>query len=360
MPSIAVWSIPDFGASDLFDLINGTFTISAGATADIAEFSEDVFSSVNFVGNGGKTPETRSKQTLTKDLLVDGVRVARSSDQIYFAAEGIITNNVTGETGRILFVTVNGSSTRDFVGVTTTIQINAGDNVTTSDLTSRATGECKDTATCFAAGSVIKTDAGEVPVEQLQVGDAVWTQDGGFLPVQWIGNESVTKAMLENNPKLAPVKIRKNALGPNLPAQDMSVSRKHRILVTSHVAEMLFGTSEVLVPAFGLTNLPGIDEEIDMDSVEYWHFLLSEHQIIKCNSLETESYLPSRDCAFTRSQVELTTVFPKLFSNPMTFQPTTQPSLTVNETRILTSMMLEIDQFAFANHSTNVSPMHVL
>ncbi|MEO9518548.1 MAG: Hint domain-containing protein [Paracoccaceae bacterium] len=360
MPAIAVWSIPDFDATDLFDLVNGTFTISAGATAVVAEFTDDVPSFDDCVGHGEETQNDAGKQTLTQDLLIDEVRVASTGEQIYYAAEGIITNNTTGEAGSLLFLTVNGKSAGDFIGVTTTIEIKSGDNVTTSDLTPQVTDEIANTAMCFTAGSLIKTDTGEIPVEQLQVGDAVWTQAGGFLPVQWIGSESVTKAMLENNPKLALVKIRKNALGPNLPAQDMSVSRKHRILVTSHVAEMLFGTSEVLVPAIGLTNLPGIDEEIDTDSVEYWHFLLSEHQIIKCNSLETESYLPSRDCAFTRSQVELTTVFPKLFSNPMTLQPTTQQSLTVNETRILTSMMLEIDQFAFANHSTNVSPMHVL
>ena len=360
MPAVAVWSISDFGAASLFDLIGGTFTISPGATPDIAEFDDDDPDFDDFFGNSGQTQDPGLNQTLTQDLLIDGVAIASVGDQIYNAAEGDITNNTTGEVGRILFITINGGSAGDFIGVATTIEINPGDNVTTANLTAQATEAYTEVVACFTTGCCIKTGKGGVPVERLEVGNTVWTQGGEYLPIEWIGKKSVTKAMLQDKPELAPVKIRKNALGPNLPARDMSVSRQHRILVTSHVAEMLFGAGEVLVPAIGLTALPGIDEDYDVESVEYWHILLPEHKVIKCNGLKTESYLPSVDGVFSQAQAELITIFPKLISNPMTFGPTAKPTLTVNETRILASIMLEIDQFAFASQPANASPMHVL
>ncbi|MEP1537954.1 MAG: Hint domain-containing protein [Paracoccaceae bacterium] len=360
MPAIAVWSVSDFGAANLFDIINGTFSISAGATADIAEFSDDDADFDDFFANGGQTQDPGLNQTLTQDFQLDGVTIASTGDQIYNAAEGVIVNDTTGETGRILYITINGGSVGDFIGVATTIEINPGDSVTTSALAPQATEAYTEIVACFTAGCQIKTETGNVPVEQLQVGDKVWTQGDRFLPIEWIGKKSLTKAMLQDKPNLSPVKIQKDALGPNLPSQDMSVSRQHRILITSHVAEMLFGASEVLVPAVGLTNLPGINEELDVDGVEYWHILLADHQIIKCNNLDTESFLPSVDGAFSQAQAELIALFPDLIANPMIFGPTAKPSLTVSETRILTSIMLEVDQFAFASQPSSVSPMHVL
>jgi hypothetical protein len=44
---------------------------------------------------------------------------------------------------------------------------------------------------CFAAGTMIETECGMTPVEQIQVGDLVRTLDHGLQPVQWRGSRGV-------------------------------------------------------------------------------------------------------------------------------------------------------------------------
>lgn len=44
---------------------------------------------------------------------------------------------------------------------------------------------------CFARGTLIATDRGQVPVEDLARGDRVVTSDHGFQKVRWIGSQTV-------------------------------------------------------------------------------------------------------------------------------------------------------------------------
>ncbi|WP_240661736.1 Hint domain-containing protein, partial [Nioella ostreopsis] len=44
---------------------------------------------------------------------------------------------------------------------------------------------------CFAAGTLIATAAGEVPVEDLRIGDSVTTAEGRAVSVKWIGRQTV-------------------------------------------------------------------------------------------------------------------------------------------------------------------------
>ena len=46
-------------------------------------------------------------------------------------------------------------------------------------------------ASCFAAGTRIKTLAGEVPVEDLAPGDVVHARFAGTAPIVWIGHRQV-------------------------------------------------------------------------------------------------------------------------------------------------------------------------
>lgn len=53
------------------------------------------------------------------------------------------------------------------------------------------------TVPCFAAGTMIRTPAGDVAIETLRVGELVMTLDGGPQPVRWIGSRKLTVADLE-------------------------------------------------------------------------------------------------------------------------------------------------------------------
>ena len=67
------------------------------------------------------------------------------------------------------------------------------------------------------------------------------------------------------------------------------MSRQHRFLVRSAIAQRMFETSEVLLPAIKLIDLDGIDIAEDVDSVEYFHILFDRHEIVCSNGAWSES-----------------------------------------------------------------------
>jgi hypothetical protein len=142
---------------------------------------------------------------------------------------------------------------------------------------------------CFARGTLIKTPAGEVRVQDLTAGDDVLTLDKGTQKIRWIGSTQRDSIDLVANPKLRPVRITAGALGDGLPAQDLLVSRQHRFLVRSPIAQRMFETSEVLLPAIKLIDLDGIDIAEDVDAVEYFHILFDRHEIVCSNGAWSES-----------------------------------------------------------------------
>lgn len=152
-----------------------------------------------------------------------------------------------------------------------------------------ASGEFIDVV-CFASGTMIETASGPVAVEHLNVGDKVKTYDGQDEPIRWIGSRSIDVDTLDAHPRLKPILIRADALGPGYPARDLIVSPQHRILVSSEIAMRMFGSREVLIPARKLLPLGGIDVlDCATQGVEYWHILFDDHQIVWSNGTPTES-----------------------------------------------------------------------
>lgn len=169
----------------------------------------------------------------------------------------------------------------------------SGDNTIVVDqvLTgpTNASGEISDVP-CFTSGTLIETDRGAVPIEQLQVSDCVLTYDNDYKPIRWIGARKLSRADLEAHPRLKPILIRANALGPGFPKTNLTVSPQHRILVSSVVAKRMFGEHDVLIAAKKLLPLVGVDVIEDAaKGTTYWHILLDDHEIIWSNGTPAES-----------------------------------------------------------------------
>ena len=152
-----------------------------------------------------------------------------------------------------------------------------------------AYAELADTPVCFCAGTMIETDQGDVAVEDLAEGMMVRTRDNGLQSLRWVGNKVVDRVQLNRNEKLRAVCIKAGALGNGFPVRDMRVSRQHRILVTSKIAERMFGDEEVLVAAIRLTALPGVYIDEDAESVTYYHLLFNQHEIVYAEGSPSES-----------------------------------------------------------------------
>ena len=142
---------------------------------------------------------------------------------------------------------------------------------------------------CFAAGTLIATPDGPKPVESLNSGDLVTTQDNGAQPIVWTGGSTITALSFRIRPHTRPIRISKNALGPGLPKRDLVVSPLHRVLVASNIARRMKGSYELLIAAKKLVPLDGIDW-VDVDtSIEYRHILFERHEIVFAEGAPTES-----------------------------------------------------------------------
>ncbi|MEO0487066.1 MAG: Hint domain-containing protein [Pseudomonadota bacterium] len=172
-----------------------------------------------------------------------------------------------------------------------------------------------DFVTCFARGTQIAVPGGTRAVETIRDGDTVITQDGREERVLLACARHIGPAELRANPKLLPVRIMAGALGRGLPQRDLYVSRQHRLCVASPICERMFGAAEVLVSAIRLTELPGIMVDDTVTSVEYFHLLLADHEVIVAEGAPAESlYLgeSALEAMSLAAQRELRAIFPDL------------------------------------------------
>lgn len=201
------------------------------------------------------------------------------------------------------------------------------DNIQSSTRLDYTTMDAQDNPICFASGTMIETKSGMIPVEQLRAGDAVRTQDHGFQHIRWIGAKRVSSAKMRANPKLCPIRIRAGALGQGLPARDLTVSRQHRILVRSSIANLMFGADEILVPAIKLVGLEGIEIVGQASAVTYWHLLFDQHEVIFAEGTPTESLFTGPEALRSLSpeaREEIIALLPELLQAGFTATPARQ------------------------------------
>ncbi|UWR02112.1 Hint domain-containing protein [Ruegeria conchae] len=168
---------------------------------------------------------------------------------------------------------------------------------------------------CFTRDTLITTQHGQTTIQSLRAGDLIPTLGQGLHPIRWIGRREFDRPQLEANPRLWPVRILAGALGEGLPHRDLLVSRQHRMLVHSKIAQRMFGTNEVLIPAIKLTAMPDIHVDQGVESVEYFHLLFDRHQVIFAENTPTESLYTGREALKSLSVAarrEIFEIFPEL------------------------------------------------
>lgn len=173
---------------------------------------------------------------------------------------------------------------------------------------------------CLSRGAQIDVPNGTRPIESLRIGDPVVTADQNVRTIRWIGSRVLTADDLARNPNLRPVRITQGAMGNGLPRRDLVVSRQHRMLVRSKVAERMFGKPEVLVAAIKLVTLPGIFVDQQVDRVEYFHLLFDDHEVILAEGTPTESLFTGPEALnglTPEARAELEALFPDLLQGSL-------------------------------------------
>jgi len=171
-----------------------------------------------------------------------------------------------------------------------------------------------DQVICFTPGTRVATRRGEVLTQQLQVGDKVITRDNGVKEIRWIGRRNLSVQDLAATPAHYPIQIKAGALGQNMPQRDLCVSPNHRILISSEIAQLRFGESEVLVAAKHLTDLPGV-HVFPVRRVSYIHVMFDNHEVILADGAWAGSFQPGTQALAgikSAQRDELFTLFPEL------------------------------------------------
>lgn len=136
---------------------------------------------------------------------------------------------------------------------------------------------------CFERTVPIHTPRGLVPAGRIAVGDTVCTWEGGVQTVRWVGCKTVP-----GDGRAAPVRFARGAIGN---FQPIKLSPQHRVLIASPRAELMFGVSEVLVPAIALVDGQSV-RVAPRARVAYVHLLLDRHSVLIAAGAPCESLLP--------------------------------------------------------------------
>lgn len=254
------------------DTMTGPFEPYLVANSDFFQISGDGSEVLNVLDND--LHGAGSSLTLTH---IDGQAVSPGGSVTLSSGE-VVTLNPDGTLS--IF---NDSA----VSETNTFSYTVADDQGNNDLGSVSVKTIGGAPPCFVAGTQIDTEHGSVAVEDLEVGTEVMTRDHGLQPLRWIGFST-----RQATGRCAPVVFAANALGAH---DRIAVSQNHRVLISSELSELLFGHSEVLVKAKHLVNDTTIRVRADGQMVTYVHLLFDEHEILRSNGLETESYHPGAE-----------------------------------------------------------------
>ncbi|OUI93295.1 hypothetical protein HK19_14040 [Acetobacter persici] len=152
---------------------------------------------------------------------------------------------------------------------------------------------------CYCPGTLIQTEAGERPVETLEIGDRLVTRDGALRPIRWIGRRAYDGRFAAGRTDIMPVRIAAGALGNGLPRRDLVISPLH--------AMFLLG---VLVPAHALVNGQTITQAENVSVIEYIHIELETHDIIYAEGAPSETFVDDGSRGMFHNAHEFAELYP--------------------------------------------------
>jgi Hint domain len=177
---------------------------------------------------------------------------------------------------------VNGSQTQTFTdAIITSVNISSVGEIPFDNVSFSFASE---SVSCYWRGTLIRADRGEVPVEELAIGDMVLTLGGELRPIKWIGRRVVSRVFADPLHVL-PIRIRAEALDKNVPSRDLVLSPDHAILC-----------DDVMIQAGALVNGGSIVRETNVpETFTYYHVELDDHSLILAENTPAETFVDNVD-----------------------------------------------------------------
>jgi hypothetical protein len=155
---------------------------------------------------------------------------------------------------------------------------------------------------CFASGTRILREDGDVLVEDIQVGDTLITvRENGSVTqkVIWTGKRAIDIRRHPAPNRVRPIRILAGAIAENIPERDLRLSPEHAVYLNG-----------ALFTAESLINGTTIFQEQTTTHVTYHHIELESHDIIMAEGLPCESFLDTGNKTMFESVSGITTLHP--------------------------------------------------
>ncbi|WP_157598729.1 Hint domain-containing protein [Tateyamaria omphalii] len=141
---------------------------------------------------------------------------------------------------------------------------------------------------CFTRGTLIRTPAGDVPVETLAVGDRILTLDEGAQRITWAAQRMILFPQGDD----LPVWVAPHTFGKDQPYASTGLSPRHCLLRRDPAFQIMFDMPEVLVAARDCVDGDTITQELEGKAIEYFHLMVDGHALIWANGMLAETFYP--------------------------------------------------------------------
>ena len=158
---------------------------------------------------------------------------------------------------------------------------------------------------CFARGTAIATDRGDVAVEDLSIGDLVLTSSGALRPIKWIGRRSYGGRFIIGRKDILPICFKAGSLGENSPHRDLFVSPQHAMYLDG-----------VLIPARALVDGVSVIQADEIERVDYFHVELDTHDVIFAEGAAAETFVDDDSRAMFHNVGEFHSLYPDEMHRP--------------------------------------------
>ncbi|HEY4169017.1 MAG TPA: Hint domain-containing protein [Reyranella sp.] len=133
---------------------------------------------------------------------------------------------------------------------------------------------------CFVRGTQVLTPDGYRAIETLAAGDKVATRFAGVASIKVVDGFTLDRVAGKWVGPSRPVRVKRHALGENMPAQDLCLTAAHAVVVDG-----------ALVPVINLVNGTSIVFETaeGRDTLDFFHIELERHDVLDVQGAPCES-----------------------------------------------------------------------
>lgn len=147
----------------------------------------------------------------------------------------------------------------------------------------------------FAQGTLIRTPAGEVAIEDLQPGDMINTAAGDAEQLIWIGSSRFVPADAGRRTPL--IRIMTDSFGEDRPSSFLTVGPGARLLNTPEHLRAAADGKQMFTSAKEFVDGVNVIEVVPPTPVRLFHICLSRHAAIFAGGIEVETFHPGDNSA---------------------------------------------------------------